>query len=142
MKTPFNFVMFKTYHAQRNHIRMNMTDHGLSPGQPKILRYLNTHEDCMLKDIAANCDVEPATVSRILGNLEETGMLTKTVGTQDKRSLRLAITKKGKEALAWWNIHCQEVDELSLKGFSEEERCEFEKYLDRMYFNLSGRHLE
>ena len=95
MKTQFHMMMFKTYHAQRNKIRMNMSDYGLSPGQPKVLRYIHQHEDCMLKDIANSCDVEPATVSKILNNLEDMGMLTREVVKDNKRALSLRITDKG-----------------------------------------------
>ena len=60
MKIPFHLMMFKSFHAQRNVLRKGMKE--LSPGQPKILRYVATHQNCMLKDIASSCDVECATV--------------------------------------------------------------------------------
>ena len=75
MTTNFYQMMFKAFHAQRNRIRQNMKEMGLSPGQPKVLRYLAGHEECMLKDIAEACDVENATISRILNNLEEQEMI-------------------------------------------------------------------
>ena len=131
MKLPFHMMMFKTYHAQRNTIRQDMQSYGLSPGQPKVLRYLYAHKDCMLKDIAYNCDVESATVSKILNNLEENKMLTRTVMKDNKRALSLRITKKGEEALALWTTH-----------FSEEEKEQFKQYLSRMYQNLTNRSLE
>lgn len=33
MKTAFHFMMFKTFHAQRNRIRQNMQEFGLSPAE-------------------------------------------------------------------------------------------------------------
>lgn len=139
MKTPFHMMVFKTFHAQRNRIRHNMSDYGLSPGQPKVLRYIAAHEDCMLKDIARSCDVEPATVSKILNNLEDEGMLTREVVKHNKRALSLRITDKGRHALALWSEHCDKVETLSLQGFSEEEQAAFKDYLSRMYENLTGR---
>ena len=139
MKTPFHMMLFKAFHAQRNQIRHNMSEYGLSPGQPKVLRYLAQHEDCMLKDIARNCDVEPATVSKILNNLEDNGMLTREVVKDNKRALSLRITEKGEQALALWTTHCNEVEARSLQGFREEERRQFEEYLSRMYQNLTDR---
>lgn len=135
-------MMFKTYHAQRNHIRHNMSDYGLSPGQPKVLRYINEHQDCMLKDIAFHCDVEPATVSKILNNLEDIGMLTREVVKDNKRALSLRITKQGANALALWSTHCDEVEQQALHNFSEAEIQQFKVYLDRMYHNLTNRSLE
>ena len=40
MKTPFYLMVFKTFHAQRNQIRKDMESYELSPGQPKVLRYV------------------------------------------------------------------------------------------------------
>lgn len=142
MKTAFHFIVFKTFHAQRNKIRHNMDAYDLSPGQPKVLRFVAAHEDCMLKEIAAACDVEPATVSKILNSLEEKAMLKRYPLENNKRALRLRILPKGEEALRKWEKHCQEVEELSLAGFSEDERRQFEEYLARMYHNLSGKTLE
>lgn len=142
MDIQFHMMMFKTYHAQRNKIRMNMSDYGLSPGQPKVLRYVHQHEDCMLKDIANSCDVEPATVSKILNNLEDMGMLTREVVKDNKRALKLRITEKGVHALTLWNAHCDEVETMALDGFSEAEKEQFKAYLCRMYHNLSGKDLE
>ena len=112
MKTPFYLMVFKTFHAQRNQIRKDMESYELSPGQPKVLRYVLGNENCMLKDIAEACDVECATVSRILTSLQE------------------------------WNAHCKEVEALSLKGFSEEEQEQFKQFLNRMYHNLSNKTLD
>lgn len=91
MKTPFHFLIFKVFHAQRNKIRQNMDAYGLYPGQPKVLRYISNHRDCKLKDIAQECDVECATVSKLLNNLEDMGMLTRMVDQKNKRALQLNI---------------------------------------------------
>lgn len=140
MKIPFHLMMFKSFHAQRNVLRKEM--HELSPGQPKILRYVATHQNCMLKDIASSCDIECATVSKILNALEEKEFLEKEVSKNNKRALCLRITEKGEKALRQWNLHCEEVEQLSLKGFSEIEKEQFYDYLNRMYENLSGKEMD
>lgn len=142
MKTEFHFLLFKAFHAQRNHIRKDMQSYGLSPGQPKVLRYVAKNTNCMLKDIATYCDVEPATVSKILNNLEEQEMLIREVVKENKRAMSVSITPKGSKALALWETHCKEVEEESLKGFSVEEREQFQEYLSRMYENLTGKVIE
>lgn len=142
MKTEFHFLLFKTFHAQRNSIRKNMNAFGLSPGQPKVLRYVAKNTNCKLKDIAAYCDVEPATVSKILNNLEEQEMLIREAVKGDKRAMSVSITTKGAKALELWKAHCLEVEGQSLKGFSMEEREKFEEYLSRMYQNLTGKTIE
>lgn len=142
MKTEFHFLLFKTFHAQRNHIRKDMHTYDLSPGQPKVLRYVAKNKNCMLKDIAIACDVEPATVSKILNNMEEKGMLIKVIAKDNKRAISVSITDKGDKALTQWAAHCRDVEDLSLHDFSQEEKARFEEYLCRMYRNLTGKEID
>lgn len=141
MTTPLYFLLFKTFHAQRNKNRANMSDYQLSPGQPKVLRYIQSHHDCKLKDIAEECDVESATVSKILESLEEKKMLTRQINPQNKRAYQLNLTAKGEEALQRWTKHCLDIENISLKGFSEEEKAQLRDYLSRIYTNLTGKDL-
>lgn len=142
MKTEFHFLLFKTFHAQRNHIRKDMHTYDLSPGQPKVLRYVAANKNCMLKDIATACDVEPATVSKILNNMEDKGMLVRVVAKDNKRAMSVSITEKGNKALKQWADHCSDVEDASLKGFTPEEVKQFEEYLCRMYHNLTGKEID
>ena len=141
MKTPFYLMLFKTQHAQSKKNREKMGDYYLSPGQPKVLRYLNAHQDCKLKDIASDCDIESATVSKMIDNLEKKEMLTRNINPKNKRAYQLNITEYGRESLNKWNKHCMEIENISLKGFSDEEKKQFEDYLNRMYKNLTNKEL-
>lgn len=142
MKTPFHTVLFKTFHAQRKRIRTNMDEYGLYPGQPKVLRFLQAHENCKLKEIAEECDIECATASKILSSLEENGMLVRNIDQQNKRALQVRITEKGQKSFAKWEAHCKEIEALSLQDFTQTEKEQFIAYLARMYHNLTGRELE
>lgn len=139
MKTPFYMLVFKAFHAQRQKNRMNMNAFQLSPGQPKVLRYIQSHENCKLKDIAKECDVECATVSKMLDNLEEKGMIIRNINPQNKRAYQVNLTDKGRRALQKWEEHCMEVEQISLQGFTPEEKEQFQNYLSRMYTNLTGK---
>ncbi|MFR7591619.1 MAG: MarR family winged helix-turn-helix transcriptional regulator [Longibaculum sp.] len=141
MKTPLYILLFKVFHAQRIKNRANMSEYNLAPGQPKVLRYIASHNECKLKDIAKECDVEPATVSKILNSLEEKGMITRQINPQNKRAYQLSLTSTGQKSLEKWTKHCLEVEKISLNGFSEQEKDQFRDYLSRMYANLTGKEL-
>lgn len=142
MKTSFHFLIFKAYHAQRNKSRPPMDEYGLSPGQPKVLRYLSSHVNCKLKDIAIACDIQCATASKILKTLEENQMLVRQIDPSNKRAIQVSITEKGSIALDKWNKHCHEAEKLSLKDFTPQEWEQFKEYLSRMYKNLTDRTIE
>ncbi|MHC1772112.1 MAG: MarR family winged helix-turn-helix transcriptional regulator [Flexilinea sp.] len=142
MKTNLEMVLSRTFHAQKNKIRPGMADIGLSSGQPKVLDYLSRRDNCMQKDIAAALDIEPATVSQILGNMEQAGLIKRLEPTERRRAESVSLTEKGREYYEKWQLLCKEVEEISLKGFSQNEKEQYLDYLSRMYRNLTGRVLE
>lgn len=142
MKTPFYSIVYRNFHAQRNYLRPFMETIGLSQGQPKILNYLVNHDRCKQVDLATSCDIKAATVSTILNNMEEAGLINRLNLVNDRRSGCIQITDKGREAQEKWMEHCIEIEKKSLANFTEEEKQQFIDYLCRMYQNLSGKELE
>lgn len=90
---------------------------GLSPDKTRFA-LCAANRNCMLKEIAAACDVECATVSRILNNLEEQNMLKRHVVETNKRALH-ADTRR--TAGTGGETHCHQVEAESLQGFSEQK---------------------
>lgn len=132
----------RTYHAQKNRTRPGMAEIGLSPGQPKVLTYLTRHNHCMQKEIATALDIEPATVSQIVNNMAQSDLIRRSDPVERKRAESISITARGRELYEEWRRLCGEVEEVSLRGFTPDERERFLDYLCRMYRNLTGKVLE
>lgn len=141
MHCPFYLALFKTFHAQRNENRKHTKDVGLSPGQPKILNYLVQHDFCTQNELAVFCEVDKATISSLIINLEKNKLVKKIKKEEDKRVCYISITKKGRKKQQEFHQLCLEVEQISLHGFSEIEREQFYQYLERMYFNLTSKPL-
>lgn len=137
MKKAFHMMIFRVHQSYKNRIRPTMQEIGISSGQPKILLYVRDHPKCRLKDVAAYCDIKPATTSRIIDKLLKQGFLTRTFPKDDRRAVCLQITDHGLQTLACWIAHCKNVEETMLQGFDEEEREMFFSYLLRTYENLN-----
>ena len=142
MSVRLYMALYKTFHAQKNRIRPGMTEMGLSPGQPKVLGYLTRQDGCMQKDIAAALDIEPATVSQILTNMAQNGLIVRSCAAERRRAESVCITEKGREVYEKWQQLCQEVEKEALDGFSKSEQEQCIGYLCRMYRNLTGKELE
>lgn len=142
MPAELHMALVRTFHAQKNRTRPGMTQIGLSPGQPKVLTYVSRHNHCMQREIADALDIEPATVSQILNNMEQAGLIKRSGCAERKRAESVSITEKGLEAYEKWKLLCREVEADALKGFSKEESDRFLGYLCRMYQNLTGKTLE
>lgn len=139
MDTPLHILLFKVFHLQRKQMRSDMSNYGLYPGQPKVLRYINAHENCKLTDIAKECDIECATASKIMDSLADNEMLIRHIDPKNKRALQINITEKGKKALSLWEEHCKEIEAVALKGFEEAEIIRFKQDMLRIYENLSNK---
>ena len=142
MSVSLHHAVYMTNNAQKNSLRPGMVQIGLSPGQPKVLRFLAAHDSCMQKEIAEALDIEPATVSRLLANMEQNGLVARSTPAERRRAESVSITEEGRVAFARWEMVCHTVEEQSLQGFSEEEGQQFLKYLCRMYQNLTGKPLK
>lgn len=136
---PFHFMLARVYHMQTNALRPKMGEVGLSPGQPKILFYLTEHNNCMQKDLAENCDVEPATISRMITNMEESGLIRRNIQKENRRAVTISITEKGQEAYRHWQDIFADVEQKELKGFTPQEQANFKDYLNRIYQNFTGK---
>jgi DNA-binding MarR family transcriptional regulator len=115
---------------------------GLSAGQPKVLRYLLEHPKSLQKDIATNCDIEAATASLIISRMLKAGLIKDEKVQNDKRASCISITEKGQAAYDKWMAYTASLEDIMLKGFSDDEKNSFKYYLMRAYKNLTGKDME
>ena len=137
MNKPFCILFSRAYRAQTAQIRPRMADQGISMGQPKILHLL-TRSSRTQVELARACDIEPATVSKILDLMEQAGMIERVRSDKDRRSIQVQITEFGAQQHAKMSEIHAEVEALALEGFSAEEREQFINYIQRMTDNLRG----
>lgn len=132
----FYILFFRTSHARTMMARPTLERLGLGQGQPKMLNYLKKNGSSSQKDIAQYLEVDPAAISRMTENLARGGFITQHVSPESKRTNSVEITEKGLEVLEKWTRRIEEIDDIMLKGFSQEERRSFMDFLARGYENL------
>jgi DNA-binding MarR family transcriptional regulator len=72
---------------------------GLSPAQASALGAVNRLGNPTLGELAAIEQVRPPTMTRIVANLADAGMVTRITDSADRRSARVRITPAGKRVL-------------------------------------------
>jgi DNA-binding MarR family transcriptional regulator len=72
---------------------------GLSPAQASALGSVHRHGNPTLGELAAIEQVQPPTITRIVATLTESGMVTRVVDANDRRSARVRTTAAGERAL-------------------------------------------
>lgn len=69
--------------------------HGLSVQQWRILLTVAQHPGATAADIIGHWALEPMAVSRAVRELQQRGLIERRVGSNDRRSQELSLTRKG-----------------------------------------------
>ena len=139
MDYPIHTLLSRTAHTERNYLRPYLSELGLSPGQPKLLRYLAAQGAASQRELADYCEVDPSAVCRMLDVLERGGFLERRPAQNDRRAGRVVLSDRGREAFRRWEERCMEIEDRMLQGFTPEERAQLADYLARAYRNVGGR---
>jgi DNA-binding MarR family transcriptional regulator len=73
---------------------------GLSPAQASALGSVSRHGNPTLGELAALEQVQPPTMTRIVANLADAGLVTRIADANDRRSARVRVTPAGERTLA------------------------------------------
>lgn len=102
---------------------------GLGRGQPKILRFLESHDGCCQQDIAAYFCLRAASISASLDKLAAAGLIERRPNPKSRRETLIFLTELGHQK-------AQEVfplyDRLSQQCFKYLSPAEFDQLLDYM----------
>lgn len=118
------------------HTRTRRT--GLKPGQPKVLEHLAFHEGCTQQDIARACVMDKSTVTSVVTRMEEEGLIERTPQLNDRRVVNVYLTRVGRDAAARVLDCRSEVDRIAWTGFTDAERVQLCRLLDRVIVNLEA----
>lgn len=111
---------------------------GLTPGQPKVLQYLTTHDGCPQKDICLGCALDKSTVTGLLTRMEADGLVTRRTCADDRRATGVFLTEQGSAAAATATANAATIDEVALTGFDAAEREQLSNLLARVIRNLKA----
>ncbi|MBM6774583.1 MarR family transcriptional regulator [Olsenella profusa] len=123
--------------GRSNHAMTSRTRrYGLMPGQPKVLEFVADNEGCLQRDIANACAMDRATVTGVLGRMEEAGLIERRPKEGDRRALEVRLTDAGWEAAEHVAICGAEVDEIACADMTADERDELARLLARVNENF------
>ncbi len=112
-----------------------LKDTELTPGQPKILEFLETGEGSQQKEIAAACRIEPATVTSLLLYMEQAGLIRRREENGNRRSQYVYLTEKGRQNMRRTVRALEQTVESAFFGM-EQEQSTFGKTLQSIHGNL------
>jgi DNA-binding MarR family transcriptional regulator len=113
----------------------------LSAGQPRMLNYIFQHNGCIQREIAEDCNMEPASITSVLNSMERSGLIIRKPVKGDKRALGVWLTDKGLEKKKIVDEIFIKMENECFQGFTEEEKLIVKNFLARIHANmLDGEH--
>lgn len=125
------------HHQHMHQLRNILQKFNLYAGQPRILFIISHLKNATQREIAAEMNVSPPSLSMSIKRMQKAGLLIKTQDADDLRSNRIELSDRGREIDAKIKENLQDMDKNMLKGFSEAEIRQLQSMLDRMYENIS-----
>lgn len=125
---------FSRLHSRRSFTEFSKI--GITQGEPRILRYLNSHEGCIQREICDNCHLEPATVTNIMARMERDSLIKRQYESGSRRNLQVFLTQKGRESLQSVEQAHRIIEEECFSGFTSEEKEQAKLLIERICNNL------
>jgi DNA-binding MarR family transcriptional regulator len=113
-----------------------LSEHDLSPVQWVALSALWRQDGVTLNVLADYMRATASATSRLLGRMEERGLIERRTVKENRRIIQIWLTKKGKELEHLKNLH-KKVNAIVLDGLSAAERKLLTKGLERISSNAT-----
>ncbi len=88
-------LLLRAREALMQEFRPHLREHSLSEQQWRVLRALAEAGSMDINALGAMCQIHPASLSRMLPNLEEDGRIERRTDREDQRYTIVSITAKG-----------------------------------------------
>ena len=136
MTRSFHYLSMANHALFSKYVFTMLERAGLTPGQPKVLDYLGEHNGSSQKDIARGCHIEAATLTSLLGRMEEKGLIMRKMQDGNRRSLYVYLTQTGWAQQAAVARTFAQAEQEAMKGISPQEQEQILNTMEHIYQNL------
>lgn len=132
-----NKLFSKTARRHYQVLHEQLSGHDVFPGQPPLLRALSKKDGQSQKELAGDLQIAPATLTVMLRRMEKNGLVSRRQDAADQRVSRVFLTERGMEAHVAVREALMQMEDLSFRNFTDNEKDEFRILLTKMLTNLS-----
>lgn len=136
MPTPLTYLVKQLQDAMRAQLEAITRDAGLTLRQYTTLSVLRRHRGISSAGLARLTFVTPQAANEMVATLENKGFLTRSVPSEDRRRLAVALSKAGTATLARCDAQVDRLEARILRGVPSADRTAFRRTLRRCIENL------
>ncbi|WP_300298598.1 MarR family winged helix-turn-helix transcriptional regulator [Ferrovibrio sp.] len=111
---------------------------GVSLQDWRVLAALGERDGQRLTELADHTSIEVSTLSRLVGGLEQHGMVTRERDAEDARAIAIRLTAAGAASVASLTPDARDLERAALAGLNEAEIGQLKALLHRIYDNLAA----
>jgi len=115
-------------------------EHGVTLPMWRVLAALHQREDQRLGELAESTSIEVSTLSRLVGSLQDRGLVERRRSSGDGRSVTVGRTTAGRALTARIIPLARRYEDVALAGFSAAEADALKGMLRRLYTNMAALH--
>lgn len=124
-----NYLLTTAQHSVFLKMTEKLSVYDITPIQYAVLYCLWENDKRSPKEIAERLKLENSTISGILERMEKKGLIERNISKEDRRFIRVQLTKKGADLEKDVLNAVEEVNGDVLSVFSQEERSTLKSYL-------------
>ncbi|MBD5452243.1 MAG: MarR family transcriptional regulator [Lachnospiraceae bacterium] len=137
MEETLHYLLMANHLMFQKALLTEIKDTGLTSGQPKVLDYLRNHDGAVQKEIAAVCNIEPATLTSVLLGMENKNLIVRKMLDGNRRSLYVYLTKTGKTLAERVADEFAKIETNAFSGFTDQEKEMFIAFLTKVNNNMN-----
>lgn len=132
MYTPDKHICFRLGKVMRrvyNYYQQKLAPFDLTPTQFFVFNALWAENGIRLSDLAERVALDGATLTGVIDRIEKVGLVERKGDPEDRRSIRVFLTEKGKEIAPRVLKFADELDEALRQPFPQRDMQVFEQVL-------------
>lgn len=133
------FLVAKIHQSAKRIFSKKLKEEGLgeiNSAQGRILFVLWQKDGIPITELARKTALEKSTLTAMLDRLERKGLIQRIRPKEDRRTILIVLTPANARLEKKFEKVSGEMTSRFYKGFSEEERDQFEGFLRRIFSNL------
>ena len=140
----FDLGQYLPYLVNRAGVRLavnfdrDIRAHGVAVQEWRVLAALAAHGGQRLSDLALLTSIDLSTLSRLVGRMATSGLVTRGRSAGDKREVLVAPTALGKRTTRAILPTARRYERIALAGIGDDEAALLKRLLDRVYANLDA----
>ncbi|SDO85678.1 DNA-binding transcriptional regulator, MarR family [Paenibacillus sp. yr247] len=119
---PINFAVFSLARSHRGLAAHLLRDIGLFAGQEIMLMQLWEQDEQSQQSLGRTMRLDHSTVAKSVRRLEDAGLVTRSRSPKDGRVTLVKLTEAGRGLVAKANAVWTEMESLTVKGLTEQEK--------------------